>query len=485
MTECDFKWTPIGHQIPALHSSVYELGGRPVLHAIVLAALDCLCVDHRLGVTRLTCSLKGDIGSSLENLMLLDRARSTFHSVVSAGLDESVVPSDAKHVVLTNTLALIAVVLLPGYIPFLVHFLPESKVFLLLVLACMGLYVLVPILNYFKYRLVARIYFGLVGVVTFVAFSVLGGRQSNMHLYLILGIVISFFMFSKEEKPYMFAVVSAAFGSFLGLEVWFLNHDALIEVNPFYSQTMRVVLNVGLVIYVLGFSFYIYSIFLEAEKNLELEKAKSEDLLHNILPVEIASRLKTHHGLIADRFDTTTILFADLVGFTSLSERLHPEDVVQLLNEVFSHFDALAERHGLEKIKTIGDAYMVVGGLPAAQTNPEEAIAEFALEAMEFVHAYVTRKEETLNMRVGINCGPVVAGVMGKKKFSYDLWGDSVNVAARMESYGIPGEIQVSQKAHEMLKEKYHFEERGWITVKGKGEMLTFLLKGRRSSSAK
>ena len=417
------------------------------------------------------------------SLKLLKRAKSVLQAIVSAGLDETIAAEDAKHVVLTNTLALITILLLPGYLPILLQNLPESRIFLALVLICIVLYPLILVLNALGHRLAAKIYYGLVGVGTFITFALLSGRQSNMHLYLVLVIVVCFFIFSTMEKPYMFAVVTVAFVSFIGLEVWFLDHGALIEVNPAYSKKMHVALNVGLVVYLTGFSFYIYSIFLKAEEQLQLERRKSDDLLHNILPAEIAARLKARQELIADRCDAISILFADLVGFTALSERICPEEVVQVLNEVFSHFDMLAEKYGLEKIKTIGDAYMVVGGLPTARPDHAEAVAEFALEAMKFIRVYSAGNGETLNMRVGINCGPVVAGVIGKRKFSYDLWGDTVNTAARMESHGVPGKIQVTAAVRDHLQERYRLEGRGPVQIKGKGVMETYFLEARNGSA--
>ena len=173
------------------------------------------------------------------------------------------------------------------------------------------------------------------------------------------------------------------------------------------------------------------------------------------------------------------MLFADIVGFTQLSAQMPPEDLVNLLNQVFSLFDQLAARHDLEKIKTIGDAYMVVAGLPEAKANHADAIADMALEMQQSLTLLNQQIGQTLSIRVGIHTGPVVAGVIGLKKFAYDLWGDTVNTASRMETSGIPGEIQVTQVTYECLKDHYRFESRGMIPIKGKGEMTTYWLKGR------
>jgi PAS domain S-box-containing protein len=217
---------------------------------------------------------------------------------------------------------------------------------------------------------------------------------------------------------------------------------------------------------------------LQAEEALRAEKEKSETLLLNILPSEIAHRLKNETDAIADSFPDVTVLFADIVGFTELSCCVAPIELVKLLNRIFSAFDQLAEKHGLEKIKTIGDAYMVVGGLPTPRADHASSIAEMALDMQQEIAHFNAETGERFSIRIGINTGPVVAGVIGIKKFIYDLWGDTVNTASRMESHGIPGYIQVTQATYERLQGNYLFKERGVIQVKGKGEMTTYLLIG-------
>lgn len=217
-----------------------------------------------------------------------------------------------------------------------------------------------------------------------------------------------------------------------------------------------------------------------SQQALKEEQAKSEYLLLNILPEPIANRLKDQREPIADSFDEVTVLFADIVGFTPFSERLPPADIVAFLNEIFSCFDDLTERHGLEKIKTIGDAYMVAGGLPSQKEDHAEAVAAMALDMIQELNRFNKRTGETLDIRIGINTGPVVAGVIGKKKFIYDLWGDTVNTASRMESHGVAGNIHVTESTYSRLSENYEFQERGVIQVKGKGEMRTYFLKAHK-----
>jgi adenylate cyclase len=214
------------------------------------------------------------------------------------------------------------------------------------------------------------------------------------------------------------------------------------------------------------------------EEKLRTEKEQSEKLLLNILPESIAERLKQEETCIADGFAEVTILFADLVGFTALSQTISPEELVNLLNQIFSSFDQLTEQYKLEKIKTIGDAYMVASGLPKPRLDHAHAIAKMALDIQEVITKFNAENSHSLSIRIGINTGSVVAGVIGKKKFIYDLWGDAVNIASRMESHGLPGTIQVTESTYECLKKDYIFEERGLIHVKGKGEMMTYLLMG-------
>jgi class 3 adenylate cyclase len=216
-----------------------------------------------------------------------------------------------------------------------------------------------------------------------------------------------------------------------------------------------------------------------SRRALALEQQRSERLLLNVLPASIAERLKAGEAVIADAFPEVTVLFADLVDFTRRSRRSSPAQVVATLNELFSAFDRLAQQHGLEKIKTIGDAYMVAGGLPEPRPDHAEAVAELALAMREEVARRADPSGQPLSVRIGIDTGPVEAGVIGTAKFSYDLWGDTVNTASRMESHGIPGCIQVTERTYQRLRDRYRFERRGPIPVRGMGEMVTYFLLGR------
>lgn len=221
----------------------------------------------------------------------------------------------------------------------------------------------------------------------------------------------------------------------------------------------------------------------EALRMLRLEQDKTDSLLCNILPRPIADILKDRPQTIAERYEAVSILFADVVGFTPLSAAVDAEEMVNLLNEIYTHFDNVVERYGLEKIRTTGDGYMAASGVPVPRPDHAHALASAALEMMAFLDTWESPRAADFRFRMGMNSGPVLAGVIGRKKFSYDVWGDPVNVASRMESHGEPGKIQVGRDTYELLKDDFLFEPRGAIPVKGKGLMETWYLMGRASRS--
>lgn len=220
----------------------------------------------------------------------------------------------------------------------------------------------------------------------------------------------------------------------------------------------------------------------EEHRLLEIEQDRSEQLLLNILPAPIAHQLRHGRTTIAESQPAVTILFADIVGFTPLAEGIGPDLLVELLNDVFSAFDELAGVAGLEKVKTVGDAYMVAGGIPAARPDHLAAVLEMALRMGDAAARAGHRYGQVLQLRIGIDTGPVVAGVIGRRKFSYDLWGDAVNTASRMESHGMPGRVHVTERVACAAHHQFEFEPRGSIDVKGKGPMHTHFLVGPRDS---
>jgi adenylate cyclase len=213
---------------------------------------------------------------------------------------------------------------------------------------------------------------------------------------------------------------------------------------------------------------------------LRIEQDRAENLLLNILPRSIADKLKADSATIADQFAAASILFADIVDFTPLSDQLQPAEVVGLLDHLFTHFDLLAERYGVEKIKTIGDCYMVAAGVPTPRTDHAPVMALMALDMREVMRSEDGVGHLGLQLRIGINSGPVVAGVIGRKRFLYDLWGDAVNMASRMETSSTPGQIQVTRATYELLRDEFELEPRGTVAIKGKGDVETWYLVGPR-----
>ncbi len=304
--------------------------------------------------------------------------------------------------------------------------------------------------------------------------SVLGGQATLTHLFLIIGLPVVFLIFRPEQRRRMFVLAGLTVAIVCFLEFG-RDPAPLLEVSGETLRSFRASVVAGIILQAAALSFYSYRAVRGAEEGLQREHEQSERLLRNILPEPIAIRLKQQVGRIAERFDDATVLFADIAGFTPLSAEMEPERVVALLDELFSRFEGLVEKHGLEKIKTIGDCFMVVGGLPQRRPDHAEAVAAMALDMIDEVSSYVSHGS-ALNVRIGIHTGPVVAGVIGRKKFSYDLWGDTVNTASRMESHGVVGGIHVTAAVFERLRDRFTFTSRGVLDVKGKGKMETWLL---------
>ncbi len=305
----------------------------------------------------------------------------------------------------------------------------------------------------------------------------LGGyiASSAVSLWALVAAIGTLFFFTADESiPW--------FGAFLALTLL----SGLLE--PTLSRDAAEipdVVRIGFfVLNVTGVSLTAYVLLQYAVRARDEAFTRSEGLLLNVLPRAIAERLKREPGVIAEAHDDVTVLFADIVDFTPFTERTEPERVVGVLDEIFSAFDALAERHGVEKIKTIGDAYMVASGLPESRPDHAEAMADMALDMQAEFGRLCELLALDLAIRIGMDSGPVIAGVIGRHKFIYDLWGDTVNTANRMESHGVAGRIQVGESAYRRLCDQYEFEERGEIEVKGKGRRLAYLLVRRLTQQA-
>lgn len=273
---------------------------------------------------------------------------------------------------------------------------------------------------------------------------------------------------------------------------WFLVYLLLVVFSGFLQAYVRTTNNLSsfliIVFFVLNVSaisaivFTLLIFFINqkdiAYKLLRAEREKSENLLLNILPKEIAEILKNQGGTIADRYDQVSILFADLANFTPLSAELPPNEMVGLLNQIFTYFDSLVDQCGVEKIETVGDEYMAACGIPRPHLKHAQAIAHLALQMLSYMTSFPSHNGRRLEIRIGIHSGPVVAGVIGRKKFAFELFGDTVNTANRMQSHGVPGKIQITRATYELIKDEFICEPRGKVMVKGKGELETWFLVG-------
>jgi class 3 adenylate cyclase len=415
------------------------------------------------------------------------RVQRLFGRLIRIGRDPAMVPSVARYVVLTNIIAMLGIVFTLGFAPVLL--VSGSPVYpALQVIYAVG-YVPPLWLNHRHHYAAATTTLLLGSHLLVVSQVLVEGIGFDVHLFFMLHTMLPFLLFTPRNNRLMFTL-SALAGIDMLLVVGL--GDRLPQLGPVIAddrlRILRPIFLGGLFATLATCAHYARRATLIAEAALDRAHQRSEDLLLNILPPSIATRLKLRGGTIADGFASVTIadgfagvtvLFADIVGFTTLSSRMPPERIVDLLNELFCKFDDLAGELGLEKIKTIGDCYMVAGGLPEPRADHAEAVAEMGLLMLAIVNDMAVRSGEALTIRIGIHSGPVVAGVIGKRKFIYDLWGDTVNIASRMESHGLPGTIQLSAASRALLDGKFRFRPRGAIEIKGKGEMETWFLTGR------
>lgn len=316
-------------------------------------------------------------------------------------------------------------------------------------------------------------------LVFIVSSSLIFGANAPSHLFIIVVAAAVLAMFPEEDERLMWGSVSACAIAF-GAALWL--RQVNVPLVPVHREGVRLAMEIVISSGALLLSVIVTWVMRETTRRAELqatvEQERADRLLLNILPETIARRLKDDPQTIADGFHEVTVLFADLVGFTPISEKLTPRETLQLMDDVFSRFDSLVDQFGLEKIKTVGDAYMLAGGLPAPNERHAADVAQMALAMLDTVRAIEGPDGTPLRLRIGMATGPVVAGVIGKKKFLYDLWGDTVNTASRMESLGEPDRIQVNETTWRQLQSRFEFSERGLIEVKGKGQMRTWFLTG-------
>lgn len=332
----------------------------------------------------------------------------------------------------------------------------------------------------FQFFLVSQLL--LILLLPFLLMIALGGfiQSSGVILWSLISPTVALLFF---EPRHAFRWLAAYLG-LVALSGFFEFRSLVISSLSPVVVTLFFVMNIGAVSAVL----IILLAYFVGQKNLlfgllHTEQEKSENLLLNILPKDVAARLKRGEELIADNYESVSILFVDLVDFTPLSATCDPKAMLMLLSEIFSYFALLVEKYGVEKIQTVGDSYMVAAGLPTPRHNHAEVVTHLALDIRAYFERGVFLEGHPLNCRIGINSGPIMAGVIERKKISYNVWGDTVNTASRMQSHGVPGQIQVSENTHKLIKDDFICEPRGTVNVKGKGEMEVWLVVSARNDN--
>lgn len=383
--------------------------------------------------------------------------------------------TEARYVIVTNRLALFFMATNAFYLVAAIPWLPATAPLVLIQLVITALWPLVLLLNARGWYWVARSSL-LLATAQLVVVSLLLGPAAGVHYFLLPAAGVPFVQIPPRHRFVACLLALVPAGVFVVLHSWLITQPPLMAVGSSFETVIRYLVTTGLAVFGVGISLHHYDAVSAAEAKADDEYRRSENLLRNVLPDAIAQRLKSHPGTIADRFDQVTVLFADLVNFTTLSQAMPATQLVALLDEVFSEFDRLADRLGLEKIKTIGDAYMLAAGIPSARPDHVGAVCTMALEMQRVLTERFQQRYPELQLRIGVHTGPVVAGVIGKRKFIYDLWGDTVNTASRMESHGVPGRVQVTADVRARLDSRFVCEPRGEIEVKGKGKMEVFLL---------
>jgi adenylate cyclase len=382
---------------------------------------------------------------------------------------------------LTNIISLLVICVSLVQLPIAFYFQNGTDWYeLFIVLSTIVLLTFVPILNTFNVHKSAKLFLILVYVLDIFLSCLLWKINLNIQYFFLLAVFVCPFFFCENERSMMGLILMSLCFMFIGFEVWFhflLSHQSL----SVHQQVLRVSCASLFALSCLLCSYHLWKNVNRSWRKLAEEKHRSERLLLNILPSSIAQRLKYSTSLIADYFEQASILFADIQNFTRLCKHLSPEQLIALLNEVFCVFDTLTQKYGLEKIKTSGDGYMVAGGLPIVNSEHAIQCCHCALDMQQAFQDISKKHNLNTGLRIGIGCGEVVAGIIGKNKFSYDLWGEAVNLASRMESHGLCNRIQTTESIYELTKSHFCFDKRGGIEVKGVGWVRTYWLLSRKN----
>ena len=398
---------------------------------------------------------------------------SFMNKIFNIGVSAELSPIEMRYVRVTNIAAWISIAFMSGWTLIAVFMMHNTFAILLNLLGVL-LFGTVLLLNQLKKNTIAPIAYYASAIIQLAIHLYLYGYESGVHLVCFVLILVSYATIPRKKRflSTILAVVSLLYWTSINVySSEFPVRYPLLDSHAHFTINAVLIFGCSL-LFLLNMSQSID----QAEYNLLLEKEKSDNLLHKTLPENIADRLKKSPDIIADNYESVSVLFADIVGFTKLSEQLAPSVLVQQLNEIFTVFDELVEKYELEKIKTIGDAYMVSSGVPKKIEDHAKKLGLFALEIIDFLESRNASSRQKLHLRIGIHTGPVIAGVIGTKKFSYDLWGDTVNTASRMESHGSSGKIQVSEAFRKQTRDIFEFEKRKRIEVKGKGKMQTYFL---------
>ena len=416
----------------------------------------------------------------------MQRITHTIERIADTGVPAGMTAVEAKHVrfcnLATATAAVFGVIFWLMELPVTTDWGKTTGLELTVILArAFGVFLLAtPLwLNHRHHHATARLALMSIALLFLLSSVAIFGMAAPSHLFVIVVAAAALALFPERENGPMRAVLALCAVTF-GIMLWLRAHDRPLVIvhRPEIRLAMEIIISFGALLLAIVITRALRATARRSELLAIHEQERADRLLLNILPEQIARRLKDDPKTIADGFHDVTVLFADLVGFTPMSEKMSPRDTLSLMDDVFTRFDALVDRFGLEKIKTVGDAYMLAGGLPDPTDSHADDVAGMALAMLEEVKKIHGPHGEPLSIRIGIATGPVVAGVIGRKKFLYDLWGDTVNTASRMESCGEVNSIQVTETTWRRLKDRFTFRERGEIEIKGKGRVMTWFLEG-------
>lgn len=310
------------------------------------------------------------------------------------------------------------------------------------------------------------------------------GIDTIVTLHMVFVPLATILLFSRKEKKQFFAYMGVIIGVFLVIIGWNVLYGAAFVVPADTFRIFNTIVALDSMFISLYFAYFFFTENTQYKNLLAHEREKSDQLLLSIFPETIADKLRNSNRSVADSFENVTIFFADIVGFSQLASNKNPSEVVAMLDEIFSEFDALVDKYGIEKIKTIGDSYMAVGGLPVPDARHCHNIADMAIEINQIIKEKYSEKYN-LQLRIGIHTGKAVAGVIGNKKFSYDLWGDSVNIASRFEASGHPEKIHITEDVKNTLGDAYSYKDCGEVEIKGKGMMRSYFLLDKKKVSYK